>query len=240
MPNDSESLRILVLGEYDPSYEPHRFTDESINHAVTRFGQTAQNEWLSTAKIESSHLKKADAIWVAPGSPYKNLDRLLEAIAFARTSNIPCLGTCGGFQHMVLEYARNVLGIQDAEHAEYDPYASRLFISKLTCSLVGQWMTISVTSDSKVGQAYGATEVREKYFCNFGVNPQVISELDDGSLTIAGADENGEVRIMELRNHPFFVGTLFVPQANSTPEFPHPLILAFIAAAKEHRAQRLP
>ena len=76
------------------------------------------------------------AIWVAPGSPYKNLEKTLEAIRYAWENGVPCLGTCGGVQHMIIEYARNILGYKDAQHAEYDPCASNLFISSLACSLV--------------------------------------------------------------------------------------------------------
>lgn len=89
-------------------------------------------------------------MWVTPGSPYKNLEKTLWAIRFARENGIPCFGTCGGFQHMVLEYARNVLGYQDAQHAEYDPYASSLFISALACSLAGRTMELHFEPGSRV------------------------------------------------------------------------------------------
>ena len=222
---------IAILGEYDPGFAPHRATTAAIAHARARLGVGVDAEWISTAAIDPRVLERFDALWIAPGSPYKDLELTLWAIRQARERLIPCLGTCGGFQHMVLEYARNVLGFHDAQHAEYDPYASRLFISELTCSLAGHEMRLSLTPGSRVATIYGATTATESYYCNFGVNPEHVPLLARGPLAITGADAEGEVRVVELPDHPFFVGTLFVPQTRSTPEQPHPLVLAFVAAA---------
>ena len=101
----------------------------------------------STSEINDSLFDRFSGVWVTPGSPYKNLEKTLWAIRFARENGIPCFGTCGGFQHMVLEYARNVLGYEDAQHAEYDPYASSLFISALACSLAGRTMELHFDRD---------------------------------------------------------------------------------------------
>ena len=113
------------------------------------------------ADLSTTLFDDFDGILVAPGSPYKSLERTLAAIRYAREHGIPCFGTCGGFQHMLLEYARNVLGFQDAQHAEYDPYASNLFISQLACSLVGRRMELGFVPGSRVAAIYGA-ETAEK------------------------------------------------------------------------------
>jgi CTP synthase (UTP-ammonia lyase) len=176
-------------------------------------------------------------ILVAPGSPYKDMGRTLWAIRYAREKQIPCLGTCGGFQHIIIEYARNVLGFEDAQHAENDPYASELFISKLACSLAGREMTLQFTPSSRVEGIYGTTSAREHYYCNFGVNPDRVALIRDGPLAISGSDQEGEVRIVELPEHTFFIGTLFVPQARSKEGQAHPLITAFIRAVRD--AQRV-
>jgi CTP synthase (UTP-ammonia lyase) len=136
---------------------------------------------------------------------------------------------------MVLEYARNVLGFRDAQHAEYDPYASRLFVSELACSLAGRQMRLTFAPGSRVAAIYGASSATEAYYCNFGVNPEYVPLLRRGPLVISGADAEGEVRVIELPGHPFFLGTLFVPQTRSTPEQPHPLVLAFVQAAAAAR-----
>src|SRR5262245_60477073 len=84
--------------------------------------------WISTADLTVDRLRDFSALWIAPGSPYKSLSNTLAAIRHARECGIPCLGTCGGFQHMILEFARNALGFVDAQHAEYAPYAFMLFV----------------------------------------------------------------------------------------------------------------
>ena len=131
---------------------------------------------------------------------------------------------------MVLEYARTVLNFKDAQHAEYDAYASDLFISELACSLAGREMKLNFVEGSRVAQIYGSLSVTEEYYCNFGVNPDKVQLLKSGPLRITGSDTEGEVRVIELPNHPFFLGTLFVPQARSTLSHPHPLVNAFLSA----------
>jgi CTP synthase (UTP-ammonia lyase) len=130
--------------------------------------------------------------------------------------------------NMVIEYARNVLGFRDAQHAEYDPYASNLFISQLACSLAGREMLLTFTPGSQIADIYGALSATEQYYCNVGVNPDRIGLLKSGPIKITGSDSEGEVRVIELPGHPFFIGTLFVPQTRSTPETPHPLVTAFL------------
>lgn len=191
--------------------------------------------WLSTEEIDETLFERFSGIWVAPGSPYKNMDKTLWAIHYARENGVACFGTCGGFQHMIIEYARNVLRFKDASHAEYDPYASNLFISQLTCPLAGREMQLTFSSGSRVAEIYGATSATEEYYCNFGVNPTYISLLKNGPLKITGSDSEGDIRVIELPGHPFFLGTLFVPQTRSTAEQPHPLVTAFIKAVNETR-----
>ena len=224
---------IAVLGEYMPSYGPHQATDAAIEHSKALLSADIGVEWISTQTIDERGLAAYSGLWIAPGSPYKSLEKTLRAIRYAREHRVPCLGTCGGFQHMLLEYARNVLGFNDANHAEYDPYASNLFISQLACSLAGREMTVTLVPGSQVSGIYGATLAREQYYCNFGVNPESVPHLKQGPLNVSGLDAEGEVRVVEYPGHPFFIGTLFVPQQRSTPERPHPLVTAFLKAALE-------
>jgi CTP synthase (UTP-ammonia lyase) len=160
----------------------------------------------------------------------------LNAIRVARESDLVLIGTCGGFQHIVLEYAQNVLGIEDASHEEYDPYASRLFLTRLACSLVGKTMQVFVEKDSLAFHAYGRAVADEHYYCNFGLNPEYRAQLHEAGLRVVGTDQDGEARIVEISWLRFFVGTLFVPQTSSTPEHPHPLILAYLEAARKPQA----
>ena len=131
-----------------------------------------------------------------------------------------------------------MLGIKDAEHEESAPGASTLFISKLACSLVGKTQEIKIAPDSIAHRAYGKQEVMEQFFCNYGLNPVFRNEVNKGKLNITGVDPEGEVRIVELSDHPFYVATLFLPQVASKPESPHPLVLAYLKAAAAFQTRR--
>jgi CTP synthase (UTP-ammonia lyase) len=130
------------------------------------------------------------------------------------------------------------LGIRDAEHEESAPGASTLFISRLACSLVGKTQEIKIAPDSIAHRAYGKQGVMEQFFCNYGLNAAFRNEVDRGKLSITGVDPEGEVRIVELTNHPFYVATLFLPQVASKPENPHPLMLAYLKAAAAFQSRR--
>lgn len=222
---------IAILGEFDPRNATHVATNDSIAHSSSALRLDADFEWIATDRLDESLFERADAILVAPGSPYKDMERTLDAIRTARERGVPCLGTCGGFQHMVLEYARNVLGFRDAHHAEYDPFASDLFLTRLACSLVGREMSLTFAPGSRVAEIYGRTSAVESYYCNFGVNPEKVALLASADLRVSGSDAEGEVRVVELPTHPFFIGTLFIPQTRSRPGAPHPLVTAFVEAA---------
>jgi CTP synthase (UTP-ammonia lyase) len=155
----------------------------------------------------------------------------LNIIRYAREHDVPLLGTCGGYQHVVLEYARSVLGFTDAAHAEYDPYASKLFITALSCSLVGQTMAVTVRENITAARLYQRSATTEKYYCNFGLNLDYLPALTADGLVVSGIDQDGEPRILELSKLRYFLATLFVPQTSSTPDAPHPLISGLLHAA---------
>jgi CTP synthase (UTP-ammonia lyase) len=227
-------VRIGIIGDYNADFPPHRATDAAIQHAADHLGVTAAAEWLPTQLLADSphvRLRQFDALWCAPGSPYRSMAGALQGIRFARVQQVPFIGTCGGFQHVVLEYARHVLGFADAAHAESDPDASTLFISMLECSLVGKTMHVHLEPSSRVFQMYRRAVAQEQYYCQFGLNPAYQATIHDGGLRVVGVDDDLEARIVELPDHPFFVATLFVPPLTSTPEQPHPLIIAYLQAA---------
>ena len=129
-----------------------------------------------------------------------------------------------------MEYARNVLGITEADHAETSPETSVPLIHRLECIIVGQVRPVRVLSGTIASRAYGKDMSSEHFRCNFGLNPDYRGRIEDGELRVSGVDDNGEVRIIELVHHPFFVATLFLPQLSSVPSAPHPLITAFLRA----------
>jgi CTP synthase (UTP-ammonia lyase) len=223
-----------VIGEFDPGNETHVATDDALGHSALRRGTQVDVEWLSTADVGDApdSLGSFEGLFIAPGSPYRSQDGALAAIEHARTEGVPLIGTCGGFQHVVIELGRNVAGIAGAQHAESHPEAPTLMVTPLACSLAGQVMAVEVREGTRAGDAYGETGAREHYYCHFGLNPAYLDDLLAAGLAVSGIDQDGEVRIVELEDHPFFVATLFVPQARSTVVHPHPLVTAFVAAAK--------
>jgi CTP synthase (UTP-ammonia lyase) len=218
-------VRIGVIGDFNPKNPTHLATNAGLQHAAAALNKNLDIVWLPTDRPHD--FAQFQGFFCSPGSPYRSLEGALQGIRFARENNIPFLGTCGGFQHLVLEYARNVMGFRDASHAESDPYASCLFITPLSCSLVGKIMEVTIKPGSKAALVCQATQSMENFYCNFGLNPEYRQQLEHSGLAITGTDQNHEARIAELPSHPFFVGTLFVPQARSEPGNPHPLVLEF-------------
>lgn len=131
-----------------------------------------------------------------------------------------------------------MLDIEDAAHEEIDPGASRLVITRLACSLVGARETVRVALGSVTHRAYGTAEAEEQFRCDYGLNPLYRDAFTYAPLRVSGTDAEGQVRIVELPSHRFYLATLFLPQLSSTPDAPHPLVVAFLTAACERRAQR--
>jgi len=189
--------------------------------------------WIPTDSLDEGveELGPMIGLWCVPGSPYASMDGALKAIGFARRNQRPFLGTCGGFQHAIIEYARNILGLQEADHAEAKPDAAMPLISRLSCSLLGERGTIVLKPGSLAARIYGRTEIVEEYNCRFGVNPKFQPLLEKSALRITGTDESGQARVVELEKHPFYVATLFQPERSALTGTVHPLIVAFVKAA---------
>ena len=240
-------LSIAIVADYDPALPSHEATDAALRHAAHALGVNFSAEWLPTDILESdpaNALKYARGIFIGPGSPYISMQGALNAIRIARESGRPLLGTCGGFQHIVIEYARNVLGIADAQHAEYDSAAARALIRALPCSLAGKALRIDLAPGSLARRIYARDQVEEQYHCTFGLDPAYRAQLETAGLRVTGVEASGagnefesagEARIVELPAHPFFIGTLFVPQMRSNEGAPHPLIAAFVRATIESK-----
>ncbi|CAM1348199.1 CTP synthase C-terminal region-related (seleno)protein [Tenacibaculum halocynthiae] len=225
-------MKIAIIGEFDENFRSHVATNQAIEHSRSIIDQDFESKWISTETVEKNMeliLKEFQGFWIAPGSPYKSMKGAIDLIEYTRKNNIPTFGTCGGFQHMIIEYARNVLDLKDAEHAEYDPYASRLVVDPLSCDLKGDPLEIEIINEkSKVFSIYQKRVIKEKYYCNFGLNPDYQNLFDKNGFKIVGSDIHNEARIVELEKHPFFIATLFVPQDNSTFNSPHKLVTEFI------------
>jgi CTP synthase (UTP-ammonia lyase) len=232
------SLRIGLVGDYDATVPAHQAIPRALTLAAEALASLVHFAWLPTDAIEGDDaLAPYDGIWCVPNSPYRSMDGALRAIRFAREHGRPFLGTCGGFQHAVIEYARNVLGWATAEHAESAPGAELLVVTPLSCALVEVAHTVHFRPGTRLATAYGADEAVEGYRCNFGLNPALRDALLAGELHVAAEDDAGDVRAVELDRHPFYVATLFQPERAALAGRLPPLVAAFAAAARAHAAR---
>ena len=228
-----DTLRIALVGDYNHDVVAHQAIPLAIDDAAAVLEITADYDWLATSEIKSrDDLVGYDAIWVVPASPYKNPEGALIAIQYARENAIPFLGTCGGFQHAIIEYARNVMGVGDAAHQETDS-AGRMVIVPLSCSLVEQEAEVELRPNTLIARAYGREKISEGYHCNYGISPDFAAELEKSDMRVTAWDEDGEIRAVELSNHPFFVATLFQHERNALAGRPVPLVQAMLKAAKD-------
>ena len=228
---ETRPIRIALIGDYDPQVTAHQAIPVALEMAAEHSGPNVQWQWLATDDIHvETPLHRFDGVWCVPASPYRSMDGALLAIRFAREQRRPFLGTCGGFQHAVLEYARNVLGWSDAEHGETNPDAARALLTPLACSLVEAVDTIHLQEGSLIAQAYENAEIREGYRCRYGMNPQFEEELLKRELHAVGHDSEHGLRAVELGDHPFFVATLFQPERAALKGILPPLVGAFVEA----------
>jgi CTP synthase (UTP-ammonia lyase) len=232
-------VHISLVGDFDAAVTAHRAIPLALKRAGDDLGVDVRFTWHHTAQLGRTPertLEASSGVWCVPGSPYANTAAALAAIRFARERPRPFLGTCGGFQHALLEYAQNVLGMANAAHAELDPSAPDPLITPLSCALVEQVGTVSAAPGSRLAAAYGGTAVAEEYHCRYGLAPHYESLLAAGPLRIAGRGDEGEVRAVEMDGHPFFVATLFQPERAALKEKTPPLVRAFIEAAAARRS----
>ena len=228
-------VRIGLIGDFNPEVTAHVAIPQAIDLAANELAVKVNYEWLATPSLENNaegKLQDFHALWLVPASPYVSMTGALNGIQFAREHNVPFLGTCGGFQHMVIEYARNVLGLSDADHAETNPDSSMVLVAPLTCTVSEQSHTFTLTPDSSVSKIYASNEIVEQYgICNYGLNQDFRSLFEQSGMKVAGVDTSNDVRIMELPSHRFFIGTLFQPERSALKKIVHPLIKAFVQSA---------
>ncbi|MFE1816892.1 CTP synthase C-terminal region-related (seleno)protein [Metapseudomonas otitidis] len=221
-------LHIALLGEHDPAITAHRAIPLALEDAAERLGIRVRAEWIGTQGLEPRHLAGHHGLWCVPGSPYADTEGALRGIRHARVSGLPFLGTCGGFQHAVLEHARNVLGWVEAAHAETAPEAGLAVVSPLSCALVECIEAIHLTPGSRLARAYGSAMAFEGYHCRYGVNPDLQPALLNAGLSASAHGSDGALRAVERDDHPFFVATLFQPERAALAERPAPLVQAFL------------
>src|ERR1051326_1230992 len=210
----SSQYLVALVGDYKPSVSAHQAIPIALDLAAAHHHVSVKASWVPTSQIQSAEdeFTSCNGIWCVPASPYENTPGALDAIRFAREQHLPFLGTCGGFQHALMEYAKNVLGMARIAHAELDPGASHPLISALSCSLVDAEEELTLEPESLLRRSYGTTRVREQYRCSYGPNPEYENKLFAAEFRVTARNAGGQVRGGELHGHPFFVGTLFQPE----------------------------
>jgi CTP synthase (UTP-ammonia lyase) len=222
-------MRIALIGDFNPDVLAHQAIPQALELAAG--GLEVRPDWLDTESALEADLESYDGFWCVPASPYRSMEGALRVIRFARENQRPFLGTCGGCQHAVLEFARNVLDISAAGHAESDPTTSEPVITSLACALIEASEILRPVPGTRFHEVYGADEVRETYHCSYGLNPAYLSRLEKGGLRVGVLGPNGEPRAIELPAHPFFLATLFQPERSAVSGRSHPVIREFVVAA---------
>src|SRR5690348_11904386 len=229
---------IALVGDRSPSVRAHARIPRLVEALRRRDELVLDPYWIAT---EDAHdgLAGFDAVWAVPGSPYRDPEGALAAIRTAREHGLPFLGTCGGFQHAVLEIARDVCGIEGAGHAEYNDEARECVIVALECSLVGHEGAIRYVPGSLMQRLMGVERSFERYHCSYGLDARHVDTLTAHGVRFTAHDDDGAARALELDGHPFFLGTLFQPELAGDGTRAHPVIRAFAAAAVERATARV-
>ena len=248
-------MRIGILGDFNAEFRSHHATEASLQHAARKLDLQVESQWVPTPSLTDSDagsiLENYDGLWAAPGSPYKSFDGMLKGIEFARSRDWPFLGTCGGFQYALIEFARNVLGIEDADSAENQSTSKNIVIYPVACAvpdrkgdapkLSGTSPEIRLRPGSYLQSFYGKDKetATEEFFCNFEVNPDYEWCAMEAGFPVVARGAQNEIRAIESPSRRFFLATLFQPQLSSTSAKPHPIVVAFVQAAAVWKKQKL-
>ena len=228
------TVRIAIVGDEDNALPSHR----GVNAVRGMFGGDVHTEWLPTDGPQVAALSGFDGIWLVPGSPYANDDAAYAAVRWARERDVPFLGTCGGLQYAVVEYFRNVLGVTDASHAESDGADQSNVVSALACSLMGEERVVSPIPGTRFSALVGDEPFVGMHYCGYGPAPGIAERLAAGGMVIEATAEDAGAEVLELPANRFFMLSLFQPQIGALAGEPvHPLLVEFIACAREQAAQ---
>ncbi|MCH5672368.1 CTP synthase C-terminal region-related (seleno)protein [Streptomyces gilvus] len=231
------TARIALVGDRSPHVVAHTRIPRRLDALAEIDRLVLDAYWIPSEDAGSAGAVRGfDAVWVVPGSPYRGQEGVLAAIRTAREEGIPFLGTCGGFQHALLEFAHTVCGLTGVAHAESDPDAEDLLIEPLACSLVGHEGAVLLEPGSLAQSVIGSERTVERYFCSYGPSRH-LDTLRAHGMRFSGHDEDGHVRMAELPGHPFFLASLFQPELSEDGSRPHPMIRALARAAVEHAAR---
>lgn len=234
----STVVRVAIVGDFDRGKSSHWATEAALFHAAAKLEARVEPRWVHTTEIgqdPAAVLGGYDGIWGAPGSPFASMDGMLRAIAYARTRDVPYLGTCAGFQYALIEFTRNVLGVADADSAENDPNGANIVITPVLCAMPGEpglvgFDVARVVPGTRLEQVCGLGDLRGEYFCSLECNERFVPRWQDAGLRVAALGGQDEMRALELPDKRWFMATLFRPQLVSSYDRPHPIVAGFLRA----------
>ncbi len=242
-------INVALVGKYVKLPDAYLSVVEALRHAGFYHGVEVKLNWvdaetLSAQEVEDS-LKKVDCVLVPGGFGVRGIEGKISAIRYARENGVPFLGICLGLQCAVIEFARNVAGLKEANSSEFDSSTPHPVIDLLPeqkkISLYGGTMRLGaypciIEEGTTTSRAYGTLKVMERHRHRYEVNNKYREKLENAGLKISGTSPDGElVEIIELPDHPWFVATQFHPEFKSRPTRPHPLFRDFIGAAIKRR-----
>jgi CTP synthase len=248
-----DEVTIGIVGKYVGYQDSYKSLNEALVHGSIAHDLKLNKVWVEAEDLEGKdregHLQALDGILVPGGFGQRGILGMVRAIEFARQRKVPYFGICLGMQCAVIEFARNVCGLTDADSSEFDPSTPHRVIYKLRelrgidelggTMRLGAW-TARLKPGSFAHQAYGQLEISERHRHRYEFNREYEETLVAKGLDLVGVTPDGTyVEIVEIRDHPWFLGCQFHPEFKSRPLEPHPLFKAFIGAAYQYRRKRL-
>ncbi len=245
--NPTAEIRIGLIGKYIELKDAYKSIAEALIHAGVSNEAKVIVDWIHSEKIDAKNveekLKHLNGILVAPGFGDRGIEGKITAIQYARVNKIPFLGICLGMQCAVIEFGRNVLGMEDAHSTEMNKETKHPVIDIMgdqkNITRKGGTMRLgeypcNITKNSKAYQVYGKSRINERHRHRYEFNNKYLKKFEEAGMLASGVNPNGNlVEIIENKNHPWFVGVQFHPEYKSTVENPHPLFVRFVKAALE-------
>jgi CTP synthase len=253
-----DHVSIAIVGKYVEYEDSYKSLKEALTHGAIDHNLKLDITWIEAEGLESktpddrgyeAQLEGFDGILVPGGFGKRGIEGMLNAIRYAREKKVPYFGICLGMQTACIEFARNVCGLKEANSSEFDPASPHRIIYKLRELLgveemggtmrLGAWTCI-LQEGSLAYKAYGSTEISERHRHRYEFNREYEALLTGGGLRLSGTTPDATyVEIVELPNHPFFLGCQFHPEFKSKPLEPHPLFRDFVSASYKNRQARL-
>jgi CTP synthase len=244
-----DEVSIAIVGKYVEYEDSYKSLKEALTHGALAHNLKLRVTWLEAEGLEVSdyaaQLEGFDGILVPGGFGKRGIEGMLNAIRYARESTVPYFGICLGMQTACIEYARNVCGLETANSSEFDPATPHRVIYKLReltgveemggTMRLGAWQCV-LEPGSLAAKAYGKTEISERHRHRYEFNREYEAVLTGAGMRITGTTPDATyVEIVELPDHPFFLGCQFHPEFKSKPLEPHPIFRDFIAASYKNR-----